>query len=770
MAKETIEIYLLDVRAPKLDSKRIEIKSVLTVGSDSGCDIVLKECGLSPLHGRFRLQNDVLTFTNLGLDDSCKIGSQKCGQGRMYILDKGDKFSTGDVKIIVRREKKVIEEKEVKKVEASNPQQESAQELQDDSTDPSAPLGAYEEENLEEEYEEVEVYVDEDGNEVAPPKKLGFFGRLKLKRQQKKQEKKRAKELKKTPPKGLDRGIAKPPLLKKGKLRPPTAGIISRFFGLVFDLFTFFYVFNLGLPLLKEKLDIDIIAHITPLVDSLYPAIEKALTKISSIPELTKLLADNPQVSEMILDKSILTHVLAFLGYDILFHLILGVGLGSFLIGLKPHGSFIIIRLLSPIRVILGWLALPLLILDFPVLFKKATFKELITGTRILNRSLAFNLFSAFLFVPAAVLAIGNMNLLPLLLKLPNPVAHIEITAKKNKGSFKEAPFNLRSYGYRKEGKTFLHPKVELIPTLPDEKIARYAPLILLEPNKNQRVTLHNQRVVMTYQEIFSILKKDPTFSMRRRDLINAITQNTDKKSKTIKNLDQAQILIESLYEIFALDFKDPIRGVRVLGPFVGPYFELKNIVLKKLGLLELSKVMLIEGNRAKYIKIFPKKKTTSNYLLSVSKEGLSALRIRIKEKSHKFAQKVIERIFVYPRELKKKYSSLMRELKKDEEGFNKGFMAHAILTRACEKQALKPSEVQFFINYFMTISQKAIKTENEVLQSLLLNALEPMDKALLKLKKRNKDAALGKLRLGVLSIQKALLKRDMKFFKANTK
>jgi hypothetical protein len=67
-----------------------------------------------------------------------------------------------------------------------------------------------------------------------------------------------------------------------------------------------------------------------------------------------------------------------------------------------------------------------------------------------------------------------------------------------------------------------------------------------------------------------------------------------------------------------------------------------------------------------------------------------------------------------------------------------------------------------------MTMAQKATKPENESFQSLLIRNMEVLDKALLRLKKRNKDEALSELRLSLLRIQKALFQRDAKFFKAN--
>lgn len=759
MSANKIEIYLLDVRSPNSDPRRYQVASVLTLGSDSACDICVKDFGLSPLHGRFRFQNGILTFTNLGLADSCLVGSQKCGQGKMYILDKGDKFTCGEIKIIVRREKVDVEDL------PSTPTKTPATE--DSVVDPSAPLGSYSEE-VEDEYEEVEVYIDEDGNEVEAPKKLGFFARRRLKREQKKIEKEKQKALKN---KSVKAKAGPGLVLTKNRLKTPTAGIITRFLGIIFDVVFFILISKLVLPQLKKEFDIDLPAMVETLTQDLQPLLIKGLSSLESIPQLTPHFSTYPEIKAFLLDQAILEVVILFLIYDIFFNLIFGVGLGSFLIGMKTQGSIIFTRLLSPIRVVIGWLTLPLLIFDLPVLLRKATVKELLTMTRVVNRSIYFNVSSAFVFMPILIFLIGNYNLLPLVLKLPNMITHNEIELKANKGSFKEVPFYLRSYGFKKEGKSFWLPKLEMIPTLPPGNVAKDSPLIIIDPDKNQKVILHVQKPLISYKEIFSILARDPTFSTRYQGLIKAINMPKTKKNAAQDPTfgeDQAQKLISALYEIFAIDFKNPVRGVRMLGPFLGPYYEFRKTVLEKLSLQEIKAVILVESPNAKYLKLLPKNNDEVSFLVATSQDGLEYMEIESDQKSTRLTDKLLERIIVHPRELERDYATLMPALKKDQEPFNRGFMAHSILTRVCEKEKIRNSEVKFLSDYFMTMAQKATKTENESFQSLLIRNMEVLDKALLRLKKRNKDEALSELRLSLLRIQKALFQRDAKFFKAN--
>jgi len=62
----------------------------------------MKNVGLSPTHCSFKLQNEVLSIHNLGKETY--IGKKELHSGKMYILDKGDKLTIGELEVLIRQD------------------------------------------------------------------------------------------------------------------------------------------------------------------------------------------------------------------------------------------------------------------------------------------------------------------------------------------------------------------------------------------------------------------------------------------------------------------------------------------------------------------------------------------------------------------------------------------------------------------------------------------------------------------------------------------
>lgn len=97
MPSETKTVYY--IKTPQLSKKRFKVEELLSIGSDASCDVRAVDLGLSPLHGRFRFQNDVLTFTNLSSDEKSRLNDIELGHGRSYILEKGDQLFLSNCQI-----------------------------------------------------------------------------------------------------------------------------------------------------------------------------------------------------------------------------------------------------------------------------------------------------------------------------------------------------------------------------------------------------------------------------------------------------------------------------------------------------------------------------------------------------------------------------------------------------------------------------------------------------------------------------------------------
>jgi len=98
-----------------------------------------------------------------------------------------------------------------------------------------------------------------------------------------------------------------------------------------------------------------------------------------------------PQIIARDLER-VLPFIVYLLAVQLCFHLLFGVSLGQFLMGLKQGRGFFVGRILAIFRWFFGYLFMPLIISDLPILFRRPTLKEtcsfspVFRGMRSLNR------------------------------------------------------------------------------------------------------------------------------------------------------------------------------------------------------------------------------------------------------------------------------------------------------------------------------------------------------------------------------------------------
>jgi len=756
------KVYVLDVRVPKQDNKRIEVLNEIQLGSDEQCDLRILDHGLSPLQGRFRVQNGVLTFTHLGADDSFKVGSQKCGHGRMYILSKGDKCTIEKVKIIVREEKREIPE-EIPEEDNEEHQEEALEQESvpstEDSTQPETILEDDQAEETEEsddefEYVEEEVYVDEDGNEVDAPvkeKKPGLFARLFKRNKAPKEEKK--KEEKKP---GKDRFALKLKGKKKssGPIGGQVAGPLSRFFGLLYTLFFFSLFLNLGLPLLEETAQINVatITHdlwlkLDPFI-AMLPA--QVPTELAEIPMLESLYK---AIKEDVLVEKVFHYSLLFLAFEILFQFLLALPLGHFLIGLKNNGNGVLSRLLSPIRVIMGWLLLPFLIFDFPILLKKRSFKELTTASKVVLRSKRLTFFLSLIFLPLLSMALLNIQLL---LDYNNPSQKIALQKTpmpQFKSKFNEVEFSYKSLAFGVEGKAFLDPRIRFIPGIiyREKKFLPY--LSIVNSAKNNVVTISKKERAASLAKLKTTWQQDPLFSYFHH------------------SLDNKEELFTLLYHILALTPQQAYKKVQQLGPFLGPYYSSAKGLKSDLSNDPIKTITLYEGKggpalMTKSLQV----KVTLGLLqlrtLENEEKVLDVLMAQSDPDGEKFNEEILQKTFFNGKPFNGTYSSVVSSGISQKDLRSLALIAQDILHHAVQKKPVSKSESQIITKVFLELSKTSIREEDEPFQLQLLEVFKKLDKVLQRVNKSN--AVLTDLRLSLNRIQKALFKRDQRFFEVN--
>ncbi len=783
------KVYVLDVRVPKQDNQNIEVLNEIQMGSDESCDLQINDHGLAPLHGRFRLQNGVLTFTHLGPDNSFKIGRHKCGHGRMYILSSGDKCSIEKVKIIVKEEKVSPEElqnnKEEEEIEEDSPlnrpftSEGVSDETVDDqlidegptketrvSTDPTdehaMPLESKEapeeqnepqaqEEEEEFEYVEEEVYVDEEGNEVAAPKKPSFFSKLKAKF---KREKKKESPVS---PKKHDLGLKGKKSKKANGPVHQVAGPLARFIGLLYSLFFFYLTLHLLLPIIEENFEIKILTISGDIWNEITPHLAKLPKELPpQVKELPYTLEVYTFIQEKVLKENIFHYLFFFAVFELLFHFLLGLSLGQFLIGLKNSGRGLISRILSPIRLLLGWITLPLLIFDFPILLKKRSFKEVITFSRIINRKKRLTFLLSTLILPLIIIVAFNT---PILLDLTGDLSDnfiiSEGAAPKLRGKNVADRISFKSITFGIEGEAYFDNRTSLIPNIKIEGPIFYPQLIASTPKKNALLRLTYKEKVSETQELLELCRRDPLFKV--------IHQN-------IENNESELVLF--FYKVLSININNIPDALKNFGPFLGPYYLAAKKLKSKLGAKDIKEVTLFNGKKGYSVQIFSKKQSgdIGLSLLKIKKGNINLLQGVAKPEHDIFARTFFLKTLLNVKSYDESFKNLMGFVRGNNmtNPLQMGLVGVDILNEVIKKKKMSPESAQIITNLLTKLSSRAIKEENENFQLTLLDVFKDLDKALLKVNKSKKNKVLSDLRLSLATIQKALNSRDPEFFKLN--
>lgn len=772
MAKETVEVYVLDVRIPKKDPNRINIKQEMSLGSDSTCDIRIQDFGLAPLQGRFRLQNDVLTLTNLGPENSLKVGSQKCGHGRMYILDKGDKCIIDKVKIIIRKDKV---EREIEGSADLNDLEDNAgtieggmeeethagtisedEQVTQDSIASNSSLKKVETDDGKEEYEIVEeiVYIDEDGNEVTGAKEKTFISNFRDLINKKEKSRKK-----------ISKGYGAPNLAKgkMKKIKAPAAGPLARLIGVFYNIIIFLALFNFALPIIKEEAGLDANKY----GDQVFKMAKPYLSEIPT--ELPQKLIFIPEVKTYydifrteVTSPVNFKYLLFFLAYEVLFQLILGIGLGQFLVGLKNDGSLLLSRLLAPVRAIFSILLWPFLIFDLPVIFRKRSFKEMTTFTLYQTRSATLTALLSLVILPLLTIAAVNYKIYPAFLKGTPPIAMNVEKYPTNKASFKDKEVPIQSIALNIKAKAYINTKNLYIPTIHVDKNIKKPKLIVADLYKAKTTEILLWENILSITEIKNFLTKDPFLSYTFPDLYGSIN---DKSGKLL--VDNRQ-LMEVLFHIVGLDVKEPFRVVKSLGIVLSPYYELQTLLLNKLSTKTITLVNLVQGSKESMVVMGNNSANANRFILRAGSESLSILEFNFGNKNTSFNESLMRKIFYHSTTFNGQYSKVINNAAKSSDPYVRSMASLDIFNNIINGKKINNAESKIISDLYVFLSAQGIKTESNEFQQLLLDNFEELDKTLLKLKSKNKDEKLGDLRLSLNRIQQALYKRDQTFFNLN--
>jgi len=768
---QTQYTYFLEVTNPNNLIQEIEVSTDTSFGSSKECDLAAPGVGLAPIQGKFRIQNDILTYIQMNEDEILRIGKQVCKKGRMYILDQGDQITTQQktskkdkLKITIRkREKDQNEYEDEDKYE--DKYEDEAQEVETDINEliengPNVTDKETEnfldtnildaQDNEKNNVQNIQVQEEEEEEEEVEESATEIIN---------------ATQNRTIQPKTTSKLIFAPKRKGKGrkKYHEHVSGLLPRFLGMFYNIFIFILFYFQILPEIERASGIQFSILSKDLFTIVTPYLDKIPNKIAEIPYSEIVLSQLKEYLSSFEHFNILT---LFISYEVIIHLILGVGLGQFFLGLRPKGNFLMVRLLAPIRLLFYFLTFPLFIFDLPIIMNRKSFKEVITFTAIISKSKKMLIFNSLVTLPLFILLFCNYELAldqasgsPILSKevLDVPVAK----AKSKKG---EALFQIDLPSFHLHSKSPLNLKEIVIPTVEMRDSKYVAKLIIYKPKQKASLRIYQSNSVLQEKELISILRQDPL------NLGNFDNVTGDDVTLPIET---SRKVIDSIYQVITFNYADPLALLETLGPVTNPYQKIYNTIRFNIPIIYADRSMLLRGP---FETLFTLELNGPNHQLSLIKltsKGFITTRFEFAPKLRAHVIKFITQTWAAGKDISaqnKEGIQLITKLKNQERPYILlgAFSSINSLEALIHSKMLSQREIGNITNTFLQLSYHSLKTEDQMLQNIILDEMETLDKWLLLQDKKNKKQSLSEFRLGLLRIQKALEGKEEQFFKLN--
>lgn len=555
---EKVSVYYLEVHDPRDGKNQVRVHGEISVGSARNNTICIDEVGLAPKHCIFRVHQEVLTVFQAAESGTSKIGRQTLDSGRMYILEKGDKLILGELKIVIRLEKEIIED--------ALPDEEEENDL-NDTTDPGAEAPNFEEDGEEEQ-------------EDAP----SFFAKLKarlkpasrtdehLEEDDEEDIEEEEDEIKNSiyiPKAKINEEEDEKPIKKK-KLeeqinRDDMPAFFARLYAFLAEIIiAFAFVANIAPVLKLETVYAQLNADLVPLV-------QKVLDLVKPI------MGEHAHYLSFLKSFSFLSVFITWFVLNLASALIMGSTLGLALLSVRTEGSFVTARLKALVRVFLSLITLPTIITELPILIKKRTLKEVVTASEISYRHTLLKILGITIVLPAFTLATialpGIMN--PELLETPSLIKDLALNEAKN-----EQP--LQTHAWRKLKLAISYPQNAMdewafSPSL-SNKNGHLSSIVRVLRSRGESVdivtlgpVIYNKMPINYFQDVSNL---DPFFSNKYPRLYEEL--NTENITAASDN-DAIALMIDAL----AINWDELPRFISERGPILTPYLNLKKHLIE---------------------------------------------------------------------------------------------------------------------------------------------------------------------------------------------
>ncbi len=619
MATETL--YILEIKIPDQDSKRVPIQGRLTIGSGKDVDVSIGDYGLAPRHCVFKENNEILTVQNTGGEDAVQVGKQKLAHGKMYIVDKGDSVKAGEITFVIR-----TEEAEVHYVDedGSTLSGTLADELDIDEEESAevsksiiAKLSGFFKRKPKEEVEEEEVEEDTGKIQVIDHT------------EEEEEEQTPAARLIKASGAGLGKvksnNIKVSPFLKSKR-----AGIIIRLIAFLMNLTIVYAVYLYALPLLKiEELFQKNYDLLMPFVDKFLPVVQP------HIPE---------NILTTVLSYTTFKILFIFIALEILSSMLFSCSLGLFLLGVTSNGTFLGKRIKAVLRSVFSFVTSPLLITELPILLKYRTLKEVLSHSQLEKRNNFLSIILGFTVAPVVILAAFLWPLVndPILLKMPEYVEIAKTPVKKGK---REKNYVGASTTLGFKVSLYKKPSLEFLPSLEKSGLKFY----IFDLKKGQKVVLSKSKEIDLNDQFKIMLEQNPFFSSYSPELHKFMSEQKDSPGveREIRNLtrDSLGITPNRIHEILLEH-----------GPYINGIMAIRIKILSSLGINDKFKATFYQAGRTYYLLIDGQNTgvTQNIYILPLGGMTITPFQFTFKTKDRSLANNFIENFFKKARTLKK--------------------------------------------------------------------------------------------------------------------
>ncbi len=629
-------VYFLDISIPDSDGHRVAIFDSVSIGSSDEVEVSVEEFGLAPRHGIFKVHNDILSLHNLGGNGKTSLEGHQLQHGKMYIVDKGDKLSMGELDITIESEN-ISSKQDFYNLVG----QESDEEL------------------------DVDELIANDDFEEDEEKGPGLFARIKEFFSKKKESLKNA--LPKKPEKGSSgektlTAAHQAPAIKakkqKGFLKgsnASAAGFIGRLLALVLNLLITMNAKEFLIPLSGQE------KKISELLSKVSEMLAPLILKVTAL--LPASLAEYAKWLDYVADVNILTFVALFLVLNLVGIILFGVTTGHSLLMIGGSGSLIANRITGVVRWIIGLITTPLLLLDLPCLIGKRTVKEIASGSTMTYRFgvakfvgplLMFPFFAALLLLTPALTDMDRL--------MSDSPEVVKIIPKKAKG---ELPFSGASslLGLHLEARKF--ESRELIPVLRKSEKSHHVQLQLLDISSSNKAQLEVKDDFFKKMELIKIgLSGNPLAFHFYKNIKAAV----ESENITPVAAQEFQVLIKNALSLQPEKMLDVILSN---GPFIGGLINLRKTILDKLAIAgspvtvfrDLGAVQLIELSDKN-----PKANISINILPLNAKNNQSVWQISYKKAVKEAGADLKQMVLIKPRPLGRDNLDLTARLLKESE------------------------------------------------------------------------------------------------------